>query len=98
MILKKAEWNSLMPKFVKQIEGFTIESGVPLTEPSLSRDKWVRLVSAMSIGDSVVFPKSGDVVSFRMVCKKLGFNCKSRAVRGADGYATNEVRAWKLDK
>jgi len=43
-----------------------------------------------------VLKKSGDVVSFRMSCKKQGFNCKSRAIRDADGKATNDIRVWKL--
>tara|TARA_R100001224_G_scaffold104011_2_gene77011 strand:+ start:558 stop:824 length:267 start_codon:yes stop_codon:yes gene_type:complete len=85
-----------MSKFVKEIAGFVIESGVPLTDPHKSRDKWVRLVNAMSIGDSTVLKTSGDVVSFRMNCKKLGFNCKSRAVRNDKGETTSETRVWKL--
>ena len=87
-----------MPKFVKEIEGFTIESGVPFTDPSKSRDKWIRLINAMSIGDSTVLKTSGEVVSFRMTCKKLGFSCKSRAVRGDDGKSTSNVRVWKVIK
>tara|TARA_R110000751_G_scaffold23668_3_gene65305 strand:- start:330 stop:599 length:270 start_codon:yes stop_codon:yes gene_type:complete len=85
-----------MHKVVREIAGFTIESGVPLTEPSKSRDKWSRLVAGMSIGDSVVLEKSGDVASFRMMCKKQGFNCKSRVIRDNDGTSTPDVRAWKL--
>ena len=85
-----------MPKVIKEIEGFTIESGVPLTDASKSRDKWARLVAGMSIGDSTVLKKSGDVVSFRMSCRKQGFNCKSRAIRDDDGKATNDIRVWKL--
>jgi hypothetical protein len=85
-----------MPKVVKEIEGFVIESGVPLTDPHKSRDKWVRLVNAMSVGDSTVLKTSGDVVSFRMNCKKQGFKCVSRAIRDEDGNATNDIRAWKL--
>jgi hypothetical protein len=86
-----------MHKVVREIAGFTIESGVPLTEPSKSRDKWSRLVAGMSIGDSVVLKKSGDVVSFRMMCKKQGFNCKSRAIRDEHGISTPDVRVWKLE-
>ena len=87
-----------MPKVVKEIEGFVIESGVPLTDPHLSRNRWVRLVASMQTGDSVVLKKSGDVVSFRMNCKKQGFSCKSRAIRDEDGYATNDIRVWKVHK
>jgi hypothetical protein len=85
-----------MRKVIKEIGGFVIESGVPLTESNKSRDKWVRLVNAMNIGDSTVLKTSGDVVSFRMNCKRQGFNCKSRAVRDEDGKATNDIRVWKL--
>ena len=87
-----------MSKFVKEIAGFVIESGVPLTDPHKSRDKWVRLVNAMSVGDSTVLKTSGDVVSFRMNCKKLGFNCKSRAVRDEQGKTTASTRVWKVSK
>ena len=87
-----------MPKVVKEIAGFVIESGVPLTDPHKSRDKWVRLVNAMSVGDSTVLKTSGDVVSFRMNCKKLGFNCKSRAVRDEQGKTTASTRVWKVSK
>ena len=85
-----------MPKVVKEILGFTIERGVPLSDATKSRDKWVRLVGAMDCGVSVVLKKSGDVVSFRMSCRKQGFNCKSRAIRDDDGKATNNIRVWKL--
>jgi len=85
-----------MPKFVKEILGFTIEHGVPYSELDKSRNKWVRLVNAMAVGDSTVLQSSGDVVSFRMSCRKQGFNCKSRAIRDDDGKATNDIRVWKL--
>jgi hypothetical protein len=82
----------------KEVGGFIIESGVPLTDHHKSRDKWVRLINAMSVGDSTVLKTSGDVVSFRMNCKKLGFECKSRTVRDEEGKATSHVRVWKLEK
>ena len=84
-------------KIIKEFEGFTIESGVPLTDFEHSRDKWARLVAGMSIGDSVVLKKSGDVVSFRMMCKKQGFSCKSRSIRDNEGQSTSDVRVWKLE-
>tara|TARA_R100001510_G_C7620994_1_gene181909 strand:+ start:87 stop:356 length:270 start_codon:yes stop_codon:yes gene_type:complete len=85
-----------MRKVVKEILGFTIEHGVPLSDLHKSRNKWVRLVDAMDIGDSTVLKTSGDVVSFRMTCKKQGFKCVSRAIRDEDGNATNDIRVWKL--
>ena len=87
-----------MPKVVKEILGFTIEHGVPLSDLDRSRNKWVRLVNAMNCGDSTVLKTSGDVVSFRMNCKKLGFNCKSRAVRDEQGKTTASTRVWKVSK
>jgi hypothetical protein len=87
----------MVNKIIKEIEGFTIESGVPLTDASKSKDKWARLVAGMSIGDSVVLKKSGDVVSFRMMCKKQGFSCKSRSIRDNEGQSTSDVRVWKLE-
>jgi len=85
-----------MPKFVKEILGFTIEHGVPYSELDKSRNKWVRLVNAMAVGDSTVLKSSGDVVSFRMNCKKQGFKCLSRSIRDDNGNATNDIRVWKL--
>ena len=85
-----------MPKVVKEVLGFTIEHGVPLSDLDRSRNKWVRLVNAMNCGDSTVLKTSGDVVSFRMSCKKQGFKCVSRAVRDDNGNATNDIRVWKL--
>jgi len=85
-----------MPKFVKEILGFTIEHGVPYSELDKSRNKWVRLVNAMAVGDSTVLKSSGDVVSFRMNCKKQGFKCLSIAIRDDNGNATNDIRVWKL--
>ena len=69
---------------------------MPYSDFDKSRNKWVTLVRAMDIGDSTVLKKSGDVVSFRMMCKKQGFSCKSRAIRDEDGNATNDIRVWKL--
>ena len=83
-------------KVVKEILGFTIEHGVPFAEFDKSKNKWVRLVDAMEIGDSTVLKTSGDVVSFRMTCKRQGFKCLSRAIRDKDGNATNDIRVWKL--
>ena len=85
-----------MRKVVKEVLGFTIEHGVPLSDLDKSKNKWVRLVNAMDIGDSTVLKTSGDVVSFRMTCKKQGFKCVSRAIRDEDGNATNDIRVWKL--
>ena len=87
-----------MPKVIKEIEGFTIEYGVPLSDLTKSKDRWVRLVSAMDCGDSTVLKTSGDVVSFRQNCKRQGFKCVSRAIRDDDGNATNDIRVWKLKK
>jgi len=98
MILKKAEWNLSMPRVVKEVEGFVIESGVPLFDPDKSKDRWVRLINAMKFKDSTILKTSGDVVSFRMACKRLGFNCKSRAIRDKEGKATSNVRVWKVEK
>ncbi len=87
----------MMPrKVVKEILGFTIEHGVPFAEFDKSKNKWVRLVNAMDVGDSTVLKTSGDVVSFRMTCKRQGFKCLSRAIRDEDGNATNDIRVWKL--
>lgn len=83
-------------KVVKEILGFTIEHGVPFADFDKSKNKWVRLVDAMEIGDSTVLKTSGDVVSFRMTCKRQGFKCLSRAIRDEDGNATNDIRVWKL--
>ncbi len=83
-------------KVVKEILGFTIEHGVPFAEFDKSKNKWVRLVNAMDVGDSTVLKTSGDVVSFRMTCKRQGFKCLSRAIRDEDGNATNDIRVWKL--
>ncbi len=85
-----------MRKVVKEILGFTIEHGVPFAEFDKSKNKWVRLVNAMDVGDSTVLKTSGDVVSFRMTCKRQGFKCLSRAVRDDNGNATNDIRVWKL--
>lgn len=85
-----------MRKVVKEILGFTIEHGVPFAEFDKSKNKWVRLVNAMDVGDSTVLKTSGDVVSFRMTCKRQGFKCLSRAIRDEDGNATNDIRVWKL--
>ncbi len=87
----------MMPrKVVKEILGFTIEHGVPFADFDKSKNKWVRLVNAMDVGDSTVLKTSGDVVSFRMTCKRQGFKCLSRAIRDEDGNATNDIRVWKL--
>ena len=83
-------------KVVKEILGFTIEHGVPFAEFDKSKNKWVRLVNAMDVGDSTVLKTSGDVVSCRMTCKRQGFKCLSRAIRDEDGNATNDIRVWKL--
>ena len=83
-------------KVVTEILGFTIEHGVPFAEFDKSKNKWVRLVNAMDVGDSTVLKTSGDVVSFRMTCKRQGFKCLSRAVRDDNGNATNDIRVWKL--
>ena len=83
-------------KVVKEILGFTIEPGVPFAEFDKSKNKWVRLVNATDVGDSTVLKTSGDVVSFRMTCKRQGFKCLSRAVRDDNGNATNDIRVWKL--
>jgi len=85
-----------MRKVVKEVLGFTIEHGIPYSEFDKSRNKWVRLVNAMAVGDSTVLKSSGDVVSFRMNCKKQGFKCLSRAIRDDNGNATNDIRVWKL--
>ena len=85
-----------MRKVVKEILGFTIEHGVPFADFDKSKNKWVRLVSAMDVGDSTILKTSGDVVSFRTTCKKQGFKCLSRAVRDDNGNATNDIRVWKL--
>ena len=87
-----------MPKVVKEIEGFVIESGVPLFDPGRSKDRWVRLINAMKFEDSTILKTSGEVVSFRMNCKKLGFDCKSRAVRDEQGKTTPSTRVWKVKK
>ena len=88
-----------MPKVTKQIDGYVIESGIPISiDPRKSKDKWLRLTSAMKIGDSTILKTSGEVVSFRMSCKRLGFNCKSRAIRNKEGKATSNVRVWKVKK
>ena len=83
-------------KIIKEFEGFTIESGVPLTDFKHSKDKWSRLIAEMSFKDSVVLEKSGDVISFRTMCKKQGFSCKSRAIKDENGISTSNVRVWKL--
>jgi hypothetical protein len=89
-----------MSKIVKrQFDGYVIESGIPIMlDPAKSKDRWFRLVNAMEVGDSTVLKTSGDVCSFRSTCKKLGFECKSRAIRDVDGKASPDVRVWKLDK
>ena len=87
-----------MPRVIKEIEGFVIESGVPLFDPDKSKDRWVRLINAMKFEDSTILKTSGEVVSFRMACKRLGFNCKSRAIRDKEGKATSNVRVWKVEK
>ena len=69
-----------MRKVVKEVLGFTIEHGIPYSDFDKSRNKWVRLVNAMAVGDSTVLKTSGDVVSFR----------------DDSGNATNDIRVWKL--
>ena len=83
-------------KIIKEFEGFTIESGVPLADFKHAKDKWARLIAEMSVEDSVVLEKSGDVISFRAMCKKQGFSCRSRSIRDENGISTPNVRVWKL--
>jgi|TARA_A100001515_G_scaffold144223_2_gene147657 hypothetical protein len=87
----------MMPKVTKQIDGYVIESGIPISiDPRKSKDKWLRLTNAMKIGDSTILKTSGEVASFRQACKKSGFNCKSRAIRDENGKVLPDTRVWKV--
>jgi hypothetical protein len=69
-----------------------IERHVPIPSAQRDRASWSKVVNAMAVGDSIMFPNQREAQNFAAALRNYGYRSVIRTQK------SSAVRVWKMDK
>lgn len=69
----------------------SIDRHVPIPSPQINKAYWKKVVDAMQIGDSIMFPAKNEANNFAASLRNYGFKSVMRTQK------SGAIRVWKME-